>query len=206
MRILFSIAVSYLALCSAQGKSLWLSPANDERSMFADRVAFNIGDILMVKIDESTILSATKQKQSSSSSKANNSVTKFLFTPPSNAGTHDGNLPGFNFGTSEDYAGSGKVSNSQILNSEAAVMVVDRLPNGNLVIEGAREVVVSGERQYAILRGIIRGDDVTADNTVLSTRIANAQVEFMDKGAIADAQKKGILGRILGLTRLGGGK
>jgi len=199
-RIIISITVAGLSIGSIQA----LTPANDERSMFADRTAYNIGDILMVKIDENTILSTSKQKQSSSASKVNNSVDRFLFTPSSSAGTHNGERPSFQFGSAEDYSGSGAVSNSQNLSAEAAVMVVDRLPNGNLVIEGAREIVVSGERQYAVLRGIIRMDDVMVDNSVMSTRIANAQVEFMDKGAIADAQKKGILGRIMGLAKLGG--
>ena len=74
--------------------------------------------------------------------------------------------------------------------------VIDVLPNGNMVVEGVRLVRFSGETQYASLRGIVRPVDVQKDNTVLSTNIADAQVEFVSEGSLTEAQKKGWLLRL----------
>jgi flagellar L-ring protein precursor FlgH len=76
------------------------------------------------------------------------------------------------------------------------VTVTDVLPNGNLVIEGVRVVSFSGETQYVVLRGIVRRDDIARDNSVVSTNIADARVEFHSEGSLTDAQKRGWLARI----------
>jgi len=73
------------------------------------------------------------------------------------------------------------------------VTVVDVLPNGNLVIEGAKIIRAGKDSQYAYMRGIVRPVDVTRENTVLSTQIADAQVEFIPEGELTEAQKKGWL-------------
>ena len=68
---------------------------------------------------------------------------------------------------------------------------IDLLPNGNLVIEGSRLVSFSGEKQYAILRGVVRPEDIANGNSVLSSSIADARVEFISQGAISESQRKG---------------
>ena len=83
------------------------------------------------------------------------------------------------------------MANSQTVATTAAVMVTDVLPNGNLVIEGLRYVTFSGEKQYIVLHGLIRADDISSANTVLSSNIAEARIEFVDTGALTDAQKQG---------------
>jgi flagellar L-ring protein precursor FlgH len=88
------------------------------------------------------------------------------------------------------------VNNTQSLTARAAVLVTDVLPNGNLVIEGARQVTFSGETQYVVLRGIVRPDDVVTGNTVLSSNIADARVEFLSEGNLTDAQKRGWLSKL----------
>jgi len=70
---------------------------------------------------------------------------------------------------------------------------MDVLPNGNLVIEGLREISFSQERQFASLHGIVRPYDIQPDNTVDSTNIAGAQVQIVSEGTLTDAQKKGWL-------------
>ena len=106
-------------------------------------------------------------------------------------GTHNGGLPGIQLGGTSTYSGGGDVSNSQSLSARAAVLVTDVLPNGNLVIEGARIVTFSGETQYVVLHGLVRIDDVTRDNTVTSSNIADARVEFYSEGQLTEAQKRG---------------
>ena len=79
---------------------------------------------------------------------------------------------------------------------EIKAAYVAALPNGNLVIEGVRVVSFSGETQYVVLRGIVRRDDIARDNSVVSTNIADARVEFHSEGSLTDAQKRGWLARI----------
>jgi len=67
------------------------------------------------------------------------------------------------------------------------------LPNGNLVIEGIRQVSFSKERQFATLRGIIRPADVSAANTVASQNVADARIDLVSEGTLTDTQKKGWL-------------
>ena len=94
------------------------------------------------------------------------------------------------------YSGKGTLENKQVLTSEMAVQVIDVLPNGNLVIEGIRQVAFSKERQFMSLRGIIRPADVSADNKVSSAAIADARIDVVSEGSVTEAQKKGWLLRL----------
>jgi len=184
---------------STFGESLWLSKSNRERSLFADRVASSVGDILTIEIDESTTISASMSKQSSGTSNANLGIKNFFNldlgkTFGENAVEYSNSGPG-NIGT-------GSITNVQSVASSASVMVVDELPNGNLIVEGARQQIVAGETMYVIVRGIVRPDDISGNNTVVSSRIGNARIEFLDKGAIAAAQKEGWITKLLNATNI----
>jgi len=189
---LLSAALSFAALTSlacASG-SLWPTNTASERPMVADRKASRSGDIITIVVSESAIAQSSQSKKSSRDASLNDSVKQFLFAN-SRAGTHLGGLPGIELGGTSSYSGGGDVSNSQSLSARAAVLVTDVLPNGNLVIEGARMVTFSGETQYVVLHGLVRADDVARDNTVTSTNIADARVEFYSEGQLTDAQKRG---------------
>jgi flagellar L-ring protein precursor FlgH len=105
-------------------------------------------------------------------------------------------MPASSGAGSSSYSGGGDISNSQSLSARAAVLVTDVLPNGNLVIEGVRVVKFSGETQYVVLHGLVRPDDIARDNSVISTNIADARVEFHAEGALSDAQKRGWLAKV----------
>ena len=189
---LLSAALPFAALTSlacASG-SLWPTNTASERPMVADRKASRSGDIITIVVSESAIAQSSQSKKSSRDASLNDSVKQFLFAN-SRAGTHLGGLPGIELGGTSSYSGGGDVSNSQSLSARAAVLVTDVLPNGNLVIEGARMVTFSGETQYVVLHGLVRADDVARDNTVTSTNIADARVEFYSEGQLTDAQKRG---------------
>ena len=94
------------------------------------------------------------------------------------------------------FAGGGTVANTQSVTASAAVLVSDVLPNGNLVIEGARMVTFSGETQYIVLHGIVRPDDIASGNTISSTNIADARVEFYNQGSLTDMQNRGWLSKL----------
>jgi len=173
---------------SLRGDSLWTSPGGDHLSMFADRKASRVGDIVTVVVQEAAAAQSTQNKESTRTSTINDAVGQFIVP---NALTHNGVAPSLQLSGKSDYTGGGSVTNSQSVTSRAGVIVTDVLPNGNFVIEGVRFVTFSGETQYIVLHGVIRPDDIGSDNTVNSTNVAEARVEVLGQGAINDAQKLG---------------
>ena len=180
--------------------SLWTGGGAQPRAMYADHKASAVGDILTVQISESVSNSASSNKKTGSGANVSNSVSQFLF-PSSQFGTHKGELPGTAMSGSNDFNGGGQVSASQSLTGRAAVMVIDVLPNGVLVVEGVRRVTFAGETQHAILHGLVRPDDITSGNVVSSSDIANARVEFVSDGALTDAQRRGWITRFYEIVR-----
>ncbi|HTO02411.1 MAG TPA: flagellar basal body L-ring protein FlgH [Opitutus sp.] len=188
--LLAVLALGALASSASANGSLWPTNNASERGMIADRKASRSGDIITIVVNENAIAQSSQSKKSTRDASLNDSVQQFLFAN-SKFGTHNGGLPGIQLGGTSTYSGGGDVSNSQSLSARAAVLVTDVLPNGNLVIEGARIVTFSGETQYVVLHGLVRIDDVTRDNTVASSNIADARVEFYSEGQLTEAQKRG---------------
>jgi flagellar L-ring protein FlgH len=182
-----------LLVSNARGESLWPAAGQPARSMFADRKAAGKGDIITIIVAESAVAQSSQSKSASRESTVQDAVARFVYP---GLGTHKGQLPGLGFSGSSSYSGGGDVSNSQSLSARAAVTVIDVLPNGNLVLEGVRVVTFSGETQYFVLRGIVRADDLARDNSVISTNIADARVEFHAEGSLTEAQKRGWLAKV----------
>lgn len=185
--------LAFLALSAspASADSLWISPANPERPMFADRKAARVGDILTVAVSETAATQASQSKKSAKESSIDSGVSSFLFpAAASGLGLHNGALPASSMTGKSAFSGSGQVNNTQSLTARAAVLVSDILPNGNFVIEGVRVVTFSGETQYIVLHGLVRPDDISADNTVASSNIADVRIEFITEGSLSDAQRK----------------
>jgi flagellar L-ring protein precursor FlgH len=185
-----ALLLSAITSSASTAGSLWPTNSASERGMIADRKASRAGDIITIVVNENAIAQSSQSKKSTRDASLNDSVQQFLFAN-SKMGTHNGGLPGIQLGGTSTYSGGGDVSNSQSLSARAAVLVTDVLPNGNLVIEGARIVTFSGETQYVVLHGLVRLDDVARDNTVTSSNIADARVEFYSEGQLTDAQKRG---------------
>lgn len=94
------------------------------------------------------------------------------------------------------FQGDGKSSRSGDLNARISTRVLEVLPNGNYRLEGERVVEINGERQHLQLSGIIRPEDLKADNTIASTFVADAYIVYDGHGPVADAHSPGILSRI----------
>jgi len=189
----FAFAATLLA-AGAHADSLWPAAGQgSQASMFADRKANATGDILTIVVSESVAAQNSQSTKSSRDSSIADAVQSFLYP---GLGTHKGALPNLSLGGKAAYDGGGDISNTQSLSARAAVLVTDVLPNGNLVIEGVRVVTFSGETQYVVLHGLVRRDDIAPDNSVQSTNIADARVEFYADGALTDAQKRGWLAKV----------
>jgi flagellar L-ring protein precursor FlgH len=213
-RAVYSLLGIALIAATAHAGSLWRDGVTDERGMFADKRAKRVGDILTVVINENVgmtnSLNTTTAKQNSTgfAGIVGSVVNQFIANLPSaylqhklGKGAATGALttptiPQLPVSGTDSYTGGGTITNSQTITGSAAVQVVDVLPNGNLVIEGLREISFSKERQFESLHGIVRPYDIQPDNTVSSTNIAGAQVQIVSEGTLTDAQKKGWLVRL----------
>ena len=190
----FALVLFFITFVSVtRADSLWSANGQTSRSMFADRKAAAKGDILTIIVAESAVAQSSQNKTSNRESSLEDAIARFVYP---GLAAHKGNLPGMTGSGSASYSGGGDVSNTQTLSARAAVQVTDVLPNGNLVIEGVRVVTFSGETQYVVLRGVVRHDDISRDNSVISTNIADARVEFHAEGSLTDAQKRGWLAKI----------
>lgn len=175
---------------AVRAQSLW---AAADRSMFADRKAARAGDIVTVVVAESAASSNSQSKKSSRESALEDAVSRFVFSPGL---SQRGEMPSMGLTGKANTSGGGEVSNNQSLSSRAAVLVTDVMPNGNLVIQGVRVVTFSGETQYVVLHGLVRPDDISPANTVLSSNVADAKIEVVFDGALSDAQKRGWLSKV----------
>ncbi|PTY08830.1 flagellar biosynthesis protein FlgH [Opitutaceae bacterium EW11] len=197
MKALPLLCTLCLAAPLVRADSLWTTPTNNERSMYSDKKASRTGDILTVVVSETAATQSSQSKKSNNDSSIDAGISQFLFPPSvSGFGTKGGALPATKLAAKSDFSGGGSVNNTQSLTARAAVLVTDVLPNGNLVIEGVRVVIFSGETQFVVLHGLVRPDDITSANTIASSNIADVRIEFISEGSLTDAQKKGWLTKL----------
>ena len=160
--------------------------------MFADKRATHVGDVLTIVIQEDNSASKDNSTATSKKSSIDAAIQSFLYSPDASGFlTKNGKMPAMKMNGNQDFAGSGKISNSEKVAARIAVRVVDVLPNRNLVIEGTRNISFSGESQDAVLRGVVRQEDIAANNTVFSYNIADATIHYISKGTVTDNQRKG---------------
>ena len=182
-------------LCHLSADSLWNQGLS--RNMCGDKKAQTVGDILTILIQENN--GATRQNNTTTSKKTslNAAIASVLYGPSvSGLLTKKGALPAINYTSDAEFNGGGSINNAETITAQVSVKVVDVLPNGNMVVEGQLHTAFSGEKQDAIVRGTVRPDDVMANNTLYSYNIADATIQFMSKGTITDAQRKGWFTRV----------
>jgi len=183
--------------------SLW-----EERSssFYMDNTARRINDILTIKIDEISNASQQVSTKTSRDSSILASITKFLGYPldfslenlwgKDDTGADIPFKPEITSSAKSSHSGSGKITGSGKLSAEITAKVLEVMPNGNLIIEGSKEVTIDKEKRFIILSGIVRPEDVEFDNTVSSSKIADARIEYTGTGVISDKQSPGFLHRV----------
>ena len=167
--------------------SLWRSGA---RAFFKDQRAHQIGDILTVKVNFSDSAAIANETQRSRSSKEDSGVDNFFGKqklPILNAALPTRIFTGDSNSSSD---GKGSVNRSEALVTNVAGVVTQVLPNGNLVVEGKQEVRVNFEVRELIVAGIVRPEDIESDNTIDSTKIAEARIAYGGRGQITDVQQQ----------------
>jgi flagellar L-ring protein precursor FlgH len=184
------IAVLAFSPIPSHAQSLWSD--QNSRNILSDKRANAVGDIVTILVQENN--STVKNNTTTTEKKAGvDASISSLFYSPASSGllTKGGKLPALKLDSGQTFSGGGKIDNSEKVTSRIAVRVVDLLPNGNLVIEGTKQISFAGETQDAVLRGVVRQEDIAANNTVFSYNISDATIRYVSKGTVSDAQRKG---------------
>jgi len=173
---------------SHAANSLW---QQGSRSFFKDQRARQIGDIVTVKVnfkDSADIANETKRARTNSDSMGvPNLFGLEAQTQQVLPGASPGSLVNATSATSSD--GVGSVKRAETLTTNVAAIVTQILPNGNMVLEGKQEVRVNFEVRELIVGGVIRPEDIENDNTIDSTKIAEARLAYGGRGQISDVQQ-----------------
>ena len=171
--------------------SLWY-PESSRTFFFQDTKASHIGDIITVQIVESA--SGTKSAQTKSGrSSSLDATTGSVFGIPTSI--TDRFHAGASFSGSFD--GSGSTTRSGTLTATLTAIVTKVFPNGNLWIEGEREVNINSEKEKITLSGLVRPEDIGPDNTILSSQVADAKIYYTGLGIINDNQRPGVVMRLV---------
>ena len=164
--------------------------------LFADQRARRAGDIVTVRVREEA--DARRQAATDLSRDADSALTaNALFKLLELAGVPSNLL---DVTSKSDFSGKGQTSRSESLEATVPAIVREVLPNDNLFIEGHRVVLVNQEEHHFYISGVIRPADIEGDNSILSSLIADAEVEFTGRGVISEKQRPGWLQRGLDLV------
>ncbi|HKA77298.1 MAG TPA: flagellar basal body L-ring protein FlgH [Pseudolabrys sp.] len=166
--------------------SLW---RNGSRAFFKDQRAHQVGDILTVQVNITDKANIANETQRTRTLTEDSGITNFFGKPkvpimntpvPTRIFTADSS-------TASD--GKGSVNRSEALQTNVAAVVTQLLPNGNLVVEGRQEIRVNFEVRELIVAGIVRPEDIQSDNTIDSSKIAQARIAYGGRGQITDLQQ-----------------
>jgi flagellar L-ring protein precursor FlgH len=174
-------AVSYNA------NSLW---RNGSRSFFKDQRAHQIGDILTVTVNITDQANFANETQRSRANTEDSGITDFLGSKLL-TGNAAKVLPGriLSADSTASSDGKGSIQRQESLQTNVAAVVTQLLPNGNLVVEGKQEIRVNMEMRELIVAGIVRPEDIQSDNTIDSSKIAQARISYGGRGQITDVQQ-----------------
>ena len=172
-------AVSYNA------NSLW---RNGSRSFFKDQRAHQIGDLLTVTVNITDQANFANETQLSRTVTEDSGITAFL---GSNLLTGTTALPRRLVTADSTSTSDGKatIARQESLTTNIAAVVTQILPNGNMVVEGNQEIRVNFEKRQLIVAGIVRPEDIQSDNTIDSSKIAEARIAYGGQGQITDIQQ-----------------
>ncbi|WP_324740452.1 flagellar basal body L-ring protein FlgH [Tsuneonella sp. CC-YZS046] len=187
--VLASVLLATLSAAQAQADQLysgggWPAVAADDR-------ARAVGDTVTVLIHEAASASSKLQKNSSRKTEFGGGVS---------GGSVDESVS-LDFGG--NYGGKGELVRSEQFVARMSAEVVGLAPNGDFLIEGRQRMLINGETTSIGVRGRIRPQDISASNAILSSRIADAQIDYDGKGFVSRSAKPGIINRILSFLGIG---
>jgi flagellar L-ring protein precursor FlgH len=172
--------------------SLWTGHGR-RSDLFRDAKASEVNDIVTIRVVESTSALVSADAKHSRNAETSTSIPNLFGLEKQIK-----ELPNLVGGTSSStYEGKGSTTRETTLQTTLSARVVEVLPNGYLVVEGAREVRVNNENQTVVLTGVVRPDDLSRGNVVLSSAVAQMSVRVQGRGIVSQPLKPGWLYRIM---------
>lgn len=170
---------------------------NQYRSLYEDGRARRVGDIVTINVIEQQagtqeVTTDATRTNSTSATISALGTRKSLFGIPIGA-----SAPLFEASSASDLQGDAETTRTNNITATLAARVINVLPDGNLQIEAVREITLNNETQYMVVTGLIRARDIAANNTIASTQIANAKIEYYGQGVLSQKNKPGWLTRFL---------
>jgi flagellar L-ring protein precursor FlgH len=180
---------------SASAGSLW-HEGRPASMLFTDARALHINDLVVIKIEEVADARRSANTDIDRNSASSADISAFLGALAKVNGGKDA----INIGGSSkaSFNSEGKTGRSEYLTATVPAVVRKVLPNGNLFIEGHRVILVNAEEQHFYISGVVRPIDIDQENSVKSSMVADAEIEFVGRGVLTDNQKQGWLSRFLG--------
>lgn len=158
-------------------------------SIYSDIKAHRVGDLITVELEESTSANKNANSQQSKDSSLGLDALKLGGSTVSVNG-YDTSV---DMGANNSFKGQAKTAQSNSLQGKISVSVIKVLPNGNLMVRGEKWLMLNNGNEYIRVTGVVRSEDVNADNTVLSQRVANARIQYGGTGDFANTQERGWL-------------
>ncbi len=171
--------------------------AGFEQNLYDDRKAFRVGDIITITLNEKTQASKKANSDIQKDSKTKMGLTSLFgsgMTTHNPIGGGDLSLSA-EYGGSRDAKGDSQAGQSNSLTGSITVTVAEVLPNGILSVRGEKWMTLNTGNELVRIAGLVRADDIATDNTVSSTRVADARITYSGTGAFADASQPGWLDR-----------
>ncbi|CAI8733398.1 Flagellar L-ring protein [Pseudomonas sp. IT-347P] len=167
--------------------------AGFEQNLYSDRKAFRVGDIITITLNERTQASKNANSQMDKNSDNKVGLTSLFGSSLTTNNPIGGNDLSLNAGYSADRStkGDAKSGQSNSLTGSITVTVADVLPNGIIAVRGEKWLTLNTGDELVRIAGLVRADDIATDNTVSSTRVADARITYSGTGAFADTSQPG---------------
>jgi flagellar L-ring protein precursor FlgH len=171
------LAAAAAPAAQAQRMGSIYDPDAGPAALIAEKTAYRKGDILTVVISENQLVSNNESSDLARATNLNYKINVWDIDPDA-----FDTLPAIDADSTDNFNGSAKYEKSGAFAARLAAVVVDTLPNGNLVVNGRREIRIDNETKLIEFTGIVRRLDIQADNTVQSELVANAEVVYRGSG------------------------
>jgi flagellar L-ring protein precursor FlgH len=159
--------------------------------LYTDRKAREVGDLVTINLSERT--QASTRANTAITKESNNTMSGSVFGAPVTVGGND--ILNNSLSNNRDFAGDGNSTQSNQITGTLTAQVVQKLPNGNLVIQASKELTLNQGNELIQVQGIVRTADIGPDNTIASTRVADARIVYGGRGPLARSNAMGWLDR-----------
>lgn len=165
--------------------------AANSRPLFDDRRARFVGDTITVRITENTSASTKSNDKLDRSNTSSGSLSGMAGL----TGKALNGLAGYNTSSTNAFSGKGEAANNNVFTGNITVTVIDVYPNGNLLVSGEKQLAIGHEQEYVRVSGVINPSFVDVSNTVASSNMADARIEYKSSGQVSDGLVMGWLAR-----------